>query len=658
MSEPLKISVLDRTDTQDFEQLMVLLKKFTIDTYIRNKPEFSELRGSKKLELVNNAINEYEGKSELSILNNEDVKQLKRDIDSQISSAKELIDNRTNENIETRYYILKDGNRMISFQQVQLGKRKENDRIEGWRNLAYAEQEYAGKSGQVIDSRGILQDGLYSEIIYEDIGQWFEENEVNYERTCTGVNMLSNILAYIRVKGFLPFSKNEKNIFLEKFMDHKVDRTTLSKVYKLYYQHRQRNEQKNKDEILEEIQSTDEFRELTEEQKQGLVQCFLKEEEKEFEIPDDKLQMLNGFIHENLKNRRNSTDYNLLHTISGMMTRGLNVKDRRISEITTPSTEDQTKKITLQFFKDLDQELYEKVKTIVEGDSEIDFNMYKLDKTEDFSRIKGDGMPVHTIKPCVMSKDGKSAVYVPCKGTVEDIYLLVHELSHTLDLIQNDNPTRNVLGEVTPYCFEAMLSQYLVENGIVTKEEVTNREKGNIVSHYDDGVETFTKLELMEIKEQQGEIKQEDITVMQKRYGITNRQLGYILGRLAQSEPNVDYKARYMIAQLICPHYVDKYEQNPQNAIKTMKEYFEQIITNNFEGSLETLGINPSIDSIQGLIETANRRIQNLEHTKMFSEEEIGKATVKVPTTQKDESKKKIQTAEKTLDELQEVKQY
>lgn len=657
MSEPLKISVLDRTDTQDFEQLMVLLKKFTIDTYIRNKPEFSELRGSKKFELVNNAINEFEGKSELSILTNEDVEQLKRDIDSQIGSAKELIDSRTNGNTETRYYILKDGDRMISFQQVQLAKRKENDRIEGWRNLAYAEQEYAGKSGQVIDSRGILQDGLYSEIIYEDIGQWFEENEVNYERTCTGVNMLSNILAYIRAKGFLPFSKNEKNIFLEKFMDYKVDRTTLSKAYKLYCQHRQRTEHKNKDEILEEIQSTNEFRELTEEQKQGLVQCFLKEDEKEFEIPDDKLQMLNGFIHENLKNRSNSTDYNLLHTISGMMTRGLNVKDRHISEITTPSTENQTKKIALQFFKDLDQELYEKVKTIVEGDSEIDFNMYKLDKTEDFSRTKGDGWPVHTKTPCVMSKDGKSAVYVPCKGTVEDIYLLVHELSHTLDLIQNDNPTRNILGEVTPYCFEAMLSQYLVENGIATKEEVTNREKRNIVSHYDDGVETFAKLELMGIKEQQGDIKQEDITAMQKRYGITNRQLGYVLGRLAQSETNVDYKARYMIAQLIYPHYMEQYEQNPQSAIRTMKKYFEQIKTNNFEGSLQTLGINPSIDSIQELIETANRRISSLEHTRMFSEDEIGKATINVPTTQKDESKKKIQTTEKTLDELQEVKQ-
>lgn len=643
MSEPLKISILNRTDTQDFEQLMVLLKKFTIDTYIRNKPEFSELKSKKKFELVNNAISEFEGKSELSILTNKDIEQLKRDIASQISSAKELIVNKTNENIETRYYILKDDNQMIAFQQVQLVKRKENDRIEGWRNLAYIEQEYAGKTGQVIDSRGVLHDNFYSEIIYEDIGQWFKENEINYERTCTGVNMLSNILAYIRVKGFLPFNKNSKNIFLEKFVDYKVDITTLSKAYKLYCQHRQRIEHRNKNEILEEIQSTVEFRELTEEQKQGLVQCFLKEDEKEFEIPNDKLKMLNGFIHESLKNKRNITYYNLLFTISEMMSIGLNVKKQHSSKITTPSTEDQTKKIALQFFKGLDQELYEKIKTIVEGNSEIDFNMYKLDKIEDFSRTKGDCFPVYTKTPSVISRDGKSAVYVPCTGTIEDIYLLVHQLLSTLISIPEDNSTKNMLGEVIPACFEAMLSQYLVESRIATKEEVANREKGNIVSHYDDGVETFVELQLMGIQEQQGNIKQEDITALQKRYGITNKQLGYILEKLAQSETNVDYHARYMIAQLIYPHYMEQYERKPQSAIITMKKLFEQIKTNNFEGSLQTLGINPSMYSIQELIETANRRISKLEYTRMFSEAEIGKATVNAPIINKDNAQNRLQ---------------
>lgn len=619
MSNPLKISVLDRTDTGDFKKLVVLLKKFTIDTYIRNKPEFSELRGKKEVEVVNTAIQEYENQIPLSILTQEDIEQLKKDIHSQISSAKELIDKKINGNTETRYYIMKDDDRMVSFHQVQLAKEKDNGRIEGWRNLAYAEQDYRG-SGQVIDSKGVIQEGRYSEIIYNDIGHWFEDNGVNYERTCTGVNMLGNILTYVRYFGFLPCGKNDKTIFLEKFSEHTVSRSVLRKAYSLYCQHRQRDEKRNKKQLLEEIESISEFDELTDEQKQGLVQCFLKESEKEFEIPTDKLQMLNSFIDENLRNRRNSTDYGLLYRISGMMTNWLQIKDRHINQITKPFSEEQTKDVALQFFKGLDQQLYERVKDILDGKSDFDFNMYQLNEDEDFLKTKDDGMPVHTKTACVMSKNGKSAIYVPCRGTIEDIYLLVHELSHTFDFIENDNPTRNLMGEVTPLCFEAMLSQYLLENGIASRDDVVNREKGTSISHYDDGAETFAKLELMRIKEQQGEIKQEDIIHMQRKYGITNGQLGFVLGRLAQSEPNVDYRARYMIAQLVYPHYMEEYQQNPQNALQSLKEYFEQIKVNNLEGSLESLGIEPSIESIPHLIQKCNRRLQYLEHTRLSSE--------------------------------------
>ncbi|MBR3162939.1 MAG: hypothetical protein IKF17_02405 [Clostridia bacterium] len=620
MSEPLKISILDKTDSQEFEQLVMLLKKFTIDTFVRNKPEYADLRGKQKNEIVNEAIQEYEERSELSVLTPQDIEQLKKDIESQISSAKELIEKRTNGNTETRYYVMTDEDRMVSFQQVQLSSGKVDERVEGWRNLAYISQDYAGKGGEVIDSSGNLQNSLYSKIIFDDIDRWFEENGVNYERTCTGVNMLQNINAYITAMGFLPFSKNDKNIFLEKFKEHTVSRTALKRAYSLYCQHRQREESRNKKQLLDEIEKIPEFGELTDEQKQGLVQCYLKESEKEFEIPTDKLQMLNSFIDENLRNRRNSTDYELLHRVSGMMTNDVHIKDRHTNPITKPFSEEQTKDVALQFFKGLDQELYEKVKNILDGKSDFAFNMYQLNEDEDFSKTKDDGLPVHIKTACVMSKDGKSAIYVPCKGTIEDIYLLVHELSHTFDFIENDNPTRNLMGEITPHCFEAMLSQYLLENGIATIEDVVNREKGCIISHFDDGVETFAKLELMRIKEQQGEIKQDDIIQMQKKYGITNGQLGFVLGRLAQSEPNVDYRARYMIAQLVYPHYMEQYKQNPQKAIQTLKDYFEQIKANKMTGGLETLGIEPSIEAIPQLIQECNKRLQYIEHIGLAAE--------------------------------------
>lgn len=79
-----------------------------------------------------------------------------------------------------------------------------------------------------------------------------------------------------------------------------------------------------------------------------------------FELPN-----LNKFIYENMQNRERSTDYNLLYRISKIMSNELKIKDRHINEITKPISEKQTKEVTLQFFKELDQELYEKAKKLL-----------------------------------------------------------------------------------------------------------------------------------------------------------------------------------------------------------------------------------------------------------------------------------------------------
>ncbi|OKZ78055.1 MAG: hypothetical protein BHW01_02310 [Clostridium sp. 27_14] len=342
----------------------------------------------------------------------------------------------------------------------------------------------------------------------------------------------------------------------------------------------------------------------------------------QIKIPENQLQKLNRFIEKNLQNRKNGTNYNLLYKISETTKRKIKINNRQTKKITTTSSKEQTKNITLEFFKELDQELYEKSKNIIEGKSNINLSMYKLEENEELSITKNNKMPIHTKTPCTYSKNGETAIYIQCKGTIEDIYALVHEISHTFDLVPNDNSTRNMLGEVTPYCFEAMLGKYLIKKGIATEEDTINIEKQTNISQYDDGVETFTKLELMKIKEHQ-EITQDNISEIQKGYELTNRQISYILRRLAKSEPNVDYKARYMIAQLIYPHYIEQYEQNPEKAIKTLKQYFEQIKANKLKDSLRILGINPNIDSIQTLIETTNKRIKKLENKRTFNKEEV-----------------------------------
>lgn len=364
---------------------------------------------------------------------------------------------------------------------------------------------------------------------------------------------------------------------------------------------------------------------------------------------EEDLPKLNEIIHKNLVNRKNGTDYHLLYEISRAMISNLKLPDRNINKIATPSAIAQTKSIALQFFKDLDSELYEKAKNIVDGSSEFDFNMYMLDGVNDFSSCKASGMPAHTKIPCVMTKNGKSAIYVPCKGTVEDIYLLVHEISHTFDFGEKDNSTRNLLGEVTSYCFEAMLSRFLTENGILNREDVTNREKGDIINCYDDVVETFAKLELMRIKEQKGNIRQTDISEIRKAYSLSDKSLQYILNRLEDSKTNVDYKARYMVALLVYPYYMEQYEKDSKQAVKSMKAYFDKVKAGNFIQSLESLGIEPTFEQIQHLIDVSNKRIASFFQQRLFSVEEIGKATINVPTNSKDEAKFHIAHTEKLL---------
>lgn len=301
MNNPLKTSVINRTDTEDFEKLCMLLKRFTIDTFIRNKPEYSQLRGKNNNDLVNKAINEFEGHEDLSILSSRDIEELKISIQEQINIAKSLIENGTKGSAETRYYILKDGINAVAFMQAQISKNKDKNRIEGWRNLAFVEPEYSGKDGETIDTYGNIHKSMYAKVMYDDISQWFEENNVSYERTCTGVNMLHNIQTYVWYNGFLPYDKNERNIFLAKDLNEKIDKKTLAKVYNLYCKNRDRNKTKNKKSITEEVESTTEFRNLSEEQKRGLVDCFLKEEEKEITLPNGEQISVNDYSDEFFK---------------------------------------------------------------------------------------------------------------------------------------------------------------------------------------------------------------------------------------------------------------------------------------------------------------------------------------------------------------------
>lgn len=165
--------------------------------------------------------------------------------------------------------------------QAQIVKNNDKGRIEGIRNLSYVEPKYSGKTGETVDTYGNLYIGFYSESIYQDISQWFGENDVNYEKISTGINMSHHIATYIKRKKFIPVNKNKKTLFLEKDLKKQLYRRSLDKIYRLYYMHEQRTTHTTVSDILTKINNTPELVFLSDEQKMGLVRCFLKEEKEE-----------------------------------------------------------------------------------------------------------------------------------------------------------------------------------------------------------------------------------------------------------------------------------------------------------------------------------------------------------------------------------------
>ena len=114
----------------------------------------------------------------------------------------------------------------------------------------------------------------------------------------------------------------------------------------------------------------------------------------------------------------------------------------------TRVSKEDTLELARRFFENIDHGLYEKYNEIVNGSNpNIIFQM------EEFN---GKGASVKSPENMPVT------VYVPIRGDISQLYALVHECTHTLDINNRDNSTRKVLGEVAPQCMERLLDDFLL----------------------------------------------------------------------------------------------------------------------------------------------------------------------------------------------------
>lgn len=214
-----KIEIITNINCNEYYELENLIKEFAVNVFLVQNYNFNN---KAKLE-KQTVINDYD-----KYISKEKLKVLEEDISNRIGLAKELINNETKNKI-TRFYIIKDGQQVIGFQTAQI--RINKDRVEGWRNYAYIKPKYAGRIEDVEDTYGKIKKGNISNMVYENITQWFKENNVVAERTATGKNMHKNILAYIVLKGFIPEKTDDERVYLIKEYDKIKSKKELKKIY-------------------------------------------------------------------------------------------------------------------------------------------------------------------------------------------------------------------------------------------------------------------------------------------------------------------------------------------------------------------------------------------------------------------------------------------
>lgn len=217
-----KMEVLNDCNNNKFNQLTELIRKFAIDVFMVQKFNLANASYNKKVEYINN-YKKY--------LSAEELNYLEKDIDERIEFATNSIKS-INRDKQTRHYIVLNEEKVIEFQTAQV--RKENNRIEGWRNFAYTDNNYKGKTCIVIDNFGNTQKGIISNLLYENITKWFTEENVVIEKTATGKNMYKNIKIYIIKKGFIPERYDDKRIYLVKDYNKIKNKSELKHIYENY----------------------------------------------------------------------------------------------------------------------------------------------------------------------------------------------------------------------------------------------------------------------------------------------------------------------------------------------------------------------------------------------------------------------------------------
>ena len=300
--------------------------------------------------------------------------------------------------------------------------------------------------------------------------------------------------------------------------------------------------------------------------------------------------------------------------------------------------------IALDFFKSIDRDFHRRVLKIVFGKyDKAEFTYFKRSEIKDFDEM--DDVPgfekfkKYMDMPCNYELNNKIKINMAIlcgwtyneklskelekdEGTIEDLYALVHELAHTLELNLDDNEDKkdiiNHYGdffcESTAIGFEKALTSYLLKKGITKSVQDS---KGYYIERECDTLNkcifVYLKLALADLKEKNGIITAKGFNEIFNNLSLEIPIKEMTLwGLLKDSRENrkMYIDVRYAFSGAIAPRIE---ELILRGDIDRIKKYIEFTKLDAFKEPMEALGITLDMNGIKLVEEGILRSVSELE---------------------------------------------
>ncbi len=313
--------------------------------------------------------------------------------------------------------------------------------------------------------------------------------------------------------------------------------------------------------------------------------------------------------------------------------------------------------VALDFFQSIDNVFYRKAIDVILNQTEkIKMKIYNFHLTKKSEERDEHGVQIYSDGASVQTENGHSTVFVPLQkklkkdhaekllnkedGSLDDLYVVVHEIAHLFDLEEDVNSsitaedivkgephkrpktvTGDLLKEGTSIAFEFLLSDYLLDKGGYPQSVIVDNDIRNIHNAVDKARILSIEFELAKIKRAKGKITNDDIDEIRKRQNISVRYTRKLAKVINNNRSGPIFRNRYVMGALIASTIVNMYEEDKVSGTERIKEYINASKRGDFQGALDVLGIEYSEQGINKLVDNLNKRKRKMFNQKGYEAE-------------------------------------